>query len=151
MQEAELSRLKSGYDAVRQNISTRLDQTQHALRFLENPAFTDVPIVDMQTGLRKTLGYTQYQKLGIATVTDKQALISLLNEHVTEYKSQLSEAKRGYEKAVDVAVGTSQEFQKEADEKVRATLRRIQFLGLDKWDLDFLLAQVSAGLLVPDL
>ena len=82
---------------------------------------------------------------------DKQALISLLNEHVVDYQNQLSEAKRGYEKAVGGAVLASQELQKEADEKVRATLKRIKCLGLDKWDLGYLLAQISAGLLVPDL
>ncbi len=89
--------------------------------------------------------------MGVATISEKQAVIALLNEQVADYRNQLSEAKRGYEKAVDDAVLASQELQKDADEKVRATLKRIQFLGLEKWDLDYLLAQVSAGLLVPDL
>ena len=151
MQEAKLSRLRSEFDAVSQNISTRLDQTQHALQFLENPTFADVPLADMQTGLRQTLGYTQYQKLGIATITDKQALVTFLTEYVADYRNQLSEAKRRYEKAVDDAVLACQELQKEADEKVRATLKRVKCLGLDKWDLNFLLAQISAGLFVPDL
>jgi hypothetical protein len=38
-----------------------------------------------------------------------------------------------------------------ADEAVKATLRRVQALGFDLWDIDYLMAQMRSGFLVPDL
>jgi len=123
-----------------QTFSPKLQKTENALSFLENPAYADIPLADMQEGLRKTLGYSLYEKLNVRNTTDRASLITLFKTNVVEYQQELSEAKRGYEKAMQKAVAENKKHNAEADEKIKTTLRAIKNSGLEFLDIDHLIS-----------
>jgi len=94
----------------------------------------------MQEGLRKTLGYSLYEKLNVRNTTDRASLITLFKTNVVEYQQELSEAKRGYEKAMQKAVAENKKHNAEADEKIKTTLRAIKNSGLEFLDIDHLIS-----------
>ena len=105
----------------------------------------------MQDGLRKTLGYSQYEALNIRNISDKAELISLLENNIVEYTRELSEAKRGYEKAIKDAVAENRRHNAEADEKIKITLKALRNSGLEFLDIDFLITNIKAGYITPDI
>jgi len=121
------------------------------LSFLENPAHADIPLADMQEGLRKTLGYSLYEKLNMRSMTDKTSLISLLKINVAEYQQELTTAKRGYEKAMQKAVVENRRHNAEADEKIKTTLKALRNSGLEFLDIDFLITNIKAGFITPNI
>jgi hypothetical protein len=139
------------YEIVNQTLSPKLQKTENALSFLQNPAYADVPLTDMQEGLRKTLGYSLYEKLNVKNITDKASLIIILKNNVAEYKQELSQAKHGYEKAMQRAVAENKKHNAEADEKIKTTLRALRNSGLEFLDIDFLITNIIAGFITPDI
>jgi len=118
---------------------------------LENPAYADTPLADMQEGLRKTLGYSLYEKLNMKNMTDKTSLISLLKSNIVDYQRELSEAQRGYEKAMQVAVTENKRHNAEADEKIKTTLKALRNSGLEFLDINYLISHMQAGFITPDI
>lgn len=70
---------------------------------------------------------------------------------IPRLENRLKDAKDAYREAVRAAVEANRRRTEAADEAVKATLRRVQALGFDLWDIDYLMAQMRSGFLVPDL
>jgi hypothetical protein len=105
----------------------------------------------MQEGLRKTLGYSLYEKLNVRNVTDKTSLVSLLKSNIADYQQELSQAKRGYEKAMQIAVTENKRHNAEADEKIKTTLKALRNSGLEFLDINYLISHMQAGFITPDI
>ena len=148
---SDLSKAQSKFETVHQTLSPKLQKTENALSFLENPAYADVPLADMQNGLRKTLGYSQYEALNIRNISDKAELISLLENNASEFKNEIANAERIYEKAIQVAVAENRRHNAEADEKIKTTLKALKNSGLEFLDIDFLITNIKAGFITPDI
>ena len=151
LQRSDFKEAVTEYETVNQTFSPKLRKTENALTFLENPAYANIPLTDMQEGLRKTLGYSLYEKLNVKNITNKASLITLLNNNVADYQHQLSEAKRGYEKAMQRAVAENNKHNAEADEKIKTTLKALRNSGLEFLDIDFLITNIKAGYITPDI
>ena len=151
IEQADFSAALGTYESVRQELEPKKARSQQALSFLENPQYADATLADMQEGLLNILGQTLYNELGIRDATDKQAVIQMLHTNVGEYAQRLSEAKQAFEKALKTAVQQNRERYRAIDEQVKQTLRILKFSGLDSWDIDYLVAQIQSGFLVPDL
>jgi hypothetical protein len=151
LQRSDFKEAVTEYETVNQTFSPKLRKTENALTFLENPAYANIPLTDMQEGLRKTLGYSLYEKLNVKNITNKASLITLLNNNVADYQHQLSEAKRGYEKAMQRAVMENKKHNAEADEKIKTTLKALRNSGLEFLDIDFLITNIKAGYITPDI
>ena len=105
----------------------------------------------MQPTLIQLMGSALYNKLGLRTMTDKQQIIDAIQSELPALRDDLAKAKKEYKEAVKAAVEANRKRVEAADEAVKQTLRRIQALGFDHWDIDFLLAQMRSGFLVPQL
>lgn len=151
LQRSDFTQAVSTYEKVNQTLSPKLQQTQNAQSFLENPSYADAPLTDMQEGLRKTLGYSLYENLNVKSITDKDTLITLLKNNVADYTEELSRAKRGYEKAINAAVAENRRHNAEADEKIKTTLSALKNSGLEFLDIDFLITNIKAGFITPDV
>lgn len=132
-------------------LSPKLQKTENAISFLKNPAYADVPLADMQDGLKKTLGYSHYEALNIKPISDKAELVSLLKNNLSEYTRELSVAKRDYEKVIKIAVAENRRHNAEADEKIKTTLKALKNSGLEFLDIDFLITSIKAGFITPDI
>lgn len=148
---SDFTKAQSEYETINQSLSPKLQKTENALSFLENPAYADVPLADMHEGLRKTLGYTQYEALGIQNISDKSELITLLKNNASEFKQELTDAKRVYEKAIQTAVTENRRHNAESDEKIKTTLKALRNSGLEFLDIDFLITNIKAGFITPDI
>lgn len=151
LQRSDFADAVSKFETVNQTLSPKLHKTQNALTFLANPTYTDFPLADMQEGLRKTLGYSLYEKLNVKNMTDKTSLITLLKTNVADYQQELSRAKRGYEKAMQRAVAENKKHNAEADEKIKTTLKALKNSGLELLDINYLISHMQAGFITPDI
>ena len=149
--DSDFSKAQSKFETVHQTLSPKLQKTENALSFLENPVYADLPLADMQNGLRKTLGYSQYEALNIRNISDKAELISLLKNNITEFNQELEKAKSEYEKAIKEAVTENRRHNAEADEKIKITLKALRNSGLEFLDIDFLITNTKAGFITPDI
>jgi len=145
LEHSDFSEAQNSYETVRYDLAPKLEHTEQALAFLSNPKFADTPLVDMQNGLRKTLGYSLYTKLGISGMTDKEQVQTLLETNIADYTAELTNAEKTYQVALDVAVRQSQERYREQDEKIKTTLRAVKHSGLGFLDLSYLTTQISSG------
>ena len=105
----------------------------------------------MQNGLRKILGYTLFNKLGISEMTDKQTLVWTLQSNISTYSQQLDTAKKSYETALKKAIAENRERYRENDEKIKTTLRVVKNSGLGLLDMDYLIANITGGLTTPEI
>jgi hypothetical protein len=151
LQRSDFAEAVAQYESVNQTLSPKLHKTQNALTFLENPAYAEIPLADMQEGIRKTLGYSLYEKLNVKNMTNKASLITLLKTNVTDYQQELSQAKHGYEKAMQKAVAENKEHNAEADEKIKTTLKALKYSGLELLDINYLISHMQAGFITPDI
>jgi len=149
--QADYSKALNAYEAIRQNLAPKLKHCQQVLTFLNNPKFTDIPLTDMQDGIRKILGYTLYSKLGISSMTNKQQLISLMQTNIKDYSSRLAQAEKTRDAAFRKASKMSQERHRENDEKIKTTLRAVKYSGLGLLDVSYLITQVKSGFTKMDI
>ena len=75
IERADFSEALGEFETVRQDAEPKQKRSENALSFLENPKYADVPLEDMKDGLLKILGYVLYSELGVAGMTDKEALV----------------------------------------------------------------------------
>lgn len=92
-----------------------------------------------------------FDAFDLAAITDKQALLMTVSTRLTELKDEISGVEKEYRKAISDAVHSTRELYKAIDRKANQTLLRLRNLGLDKWNLEALIREMSAGQLMPDL
>jgi hypothetical protein len=147
MERADLSKVSSEYTRSRQENLPKIDQSQKALLFLQNPAFADTPLEEMKTPLLQILGHSLFNELGIREATDKDELIQTLQNNVGIYKKQLDQAKKDFEKKAKAAVQRSRVRYAEQDKARILTLHKSSAIGFGKIGLDWIAQEVQAGLL----
>jgi len=139
------------FEAVNQEFSPKKARLEGALKFLENPLYEETPLEDMKDALKKILWYTLYSELGVANAHDKTQLITTIQTNVGIYAQKLSDARQKYERELKQAVARNRERYRERDEKIKTTLKAIKNSSLGLLDVEYLMRNISAGLVIPEI
>lgn len=145
---ADISPLIAEREWVKQKLVPKQNSLKWALSFLENPAYSNVPLKDMREQLHKLLGYELYNKLWVRDAEDKWALINSINILVWFYKTKLDEAQDKFEKKAKKAVQVVREKYRQNDIQVALTLKAIKNSALWKIGMEFLVSEMK-GLVMP--
>lgn len=149
VETADFSDALGDFEAVQQNEGSRLQKTEAALSYLENPSFADTPLGDMKANLLQILGHELFGELGIREETDKQALITTLKQNVDIYKEALKKAKDEFKARAQAAVARVRERYRENDERLKVVLNALKNSALGKLGVEYLISQIKGNMLVP--
>ena len=94
---------------------------------------------------------TEFAATGLSSITDKQAMLTAIKTKLGEITKTIEKVETEYRRVISDAVRTTRELYKTIDQKAKQTLLRLRNLGLDKWNLEALIREMVAGLLIPDL
>lgn len=92
-----------------------------------------------------------FDELDLGSFHDIKTLLFAVAVKLAQIKKAISVAEKDNRKVVSGAVRRTRELYKAIDRKANQTLLRLRNLGLDKWNLEALIREMSAGQLMPDL
>lgn len=149
--QSEFSRSLQAFNAARAVLAPKKQRAELALSFLQHPENANLSTPDLKSGLRRILGYTTYLKLGLADAEDKHALRGKITDQIVSLDRELQTANRVYEEELQAAAKRMRERLAADDERAKTTLLAIKNSGLGLCAPSYLISQLEAGLVVPDI
>ena len=149
VQEVDISDAERERDAALNEIGPKKQQAEYALQILEqNP---DADFAEIKDQLRSALGEEAYAELGIDSFTDADAATQHLETQIAGYQEYIDATLARFRQETQSAIRAVRELYEAQDEAMKTTLRTIKNSGLGRLGLDWIVAELISGQLLPEI